>query len=318
MFRFWATVLQYLGLALLALSLNFFLLRLAPGSPLSGLDQSELDAALSQQQEERLKAHYGLDLPLPVQFSHYFLRLSRGDLGQSLYFNQPVAQVVWPYLQRTLLLIGLGFLPALLIGGALGMLSALNHRKPWERWLLGGMVLLQSFPPFLIAILLLVLLAVVFPIFPAVSTMLPGQGLSDRLERMVLPVSAYALWELGLFYLLVRGSFLGVLGQEFISYARAKGLPERTVVLRHILRAALPPLIARTALILGVSFGGVFFIESVFSYPGLASLALTAIARVDYPLIEGIFLLTLGMILLFNLLADLLVARFDPRTQEAA
>lgn len=309
-------LLQYLGLALLALTLNFFLLRLAPGSPLLGLEHSEIATALSEEQKQRLLTQYGLDQSLLGQFWQYAGRMLRGDLGTSLYYNQPVTQAVWPYLERTLLLVLLGFLPALLLGVGLGLVSALNYKQAWERWLLGGLVLLQALPPFLIAILLLILLAVVWPVFPVVSTMLPGQGLGDRLERLALPVLAYVLWELGLFYLFARGAFLSVLGNDHMAYARAKGLPERIVIFRHLLRAALPPLVARTALILSASFGGVFFIEAVFGYPGLSTLSLTAIARFDYPLIEGIFLLTLGTILLFNLLADLLVMGLDPRTAE--
>jgi len=309
-------LLQYLGLALLALTLNFFLLRLAPGSPLLSLEHNEIATALSDEQRHRLLAQYGLDQSLWGQLVQYAGRMLRGDLGTSLHYNQPVTQAVWPYLERTLLLVLLGFGPALVLGLALGLVSALNHKKPWERWMLSGLVLLQALPPFLIAILLLVVFTLIWPVFPTASTMLPGQGLGDRLERLALPVLAYVLWELGLFYLFARGAFLSVLGEDYIAYARAKGLPESTVIVRHLLRAALPPLIARTALILSASFGGVFFIEAVFGYPGLSTLSLTAIARFDYPLIEGIFLLTLGTILLFNLLADLLVLRLDPRTAE--
>ncbi len=309
-------LLQYMGLALLALVLNFFLLRLAPGSPLLSLEQAEVVTALSDEQRQRLLSLYGLDKPLWMQFVDYLGRLLRADLGSSLYYNQPVSTVVWPYLERTLLVVGLGFVPAALLGLGLGLFSALNHRKPWERSLLAMLVVLQSLPPFLIALLLLLALAVLWPVFPAVSTLLPGQGPLDRLERLALPVLAYVLWEVGLFYLFARGAFLSVLGEDYLAYARAKGLPESLVIRRHLLRAALPPLVARTALILSASFGGVFFIEAVFSYPGLSSLSLIAIARFDYPLLEGIFLLTLSTILLFNLFADWLVLRLDPRVAE--
>lgn len=306
-------VCHYAALAVFAVVLNFVLIRVAPGSPFAGLDRDELGAVLTEDQKQALAAHYGLDRPLPAQLIAYVTRLARGDLGTSLYFQEPVTAVIQPYLERTALLVVLGFSVAALGGLALGVLSARGHRSTWERFLLGAMTTLHALPPFLLAMLVLLAFAVTWPLLPATATLLPGEPLDVQVRRLVLPVAAYALWELGLLYLLVRGAVLGVLGEPFVTYARAKGLPERHILTHHVLRAAAPPVISRAAVILGVSFGGVFFIERVFAYPGIGTLALLAQSRFDYPLLEGIFLVSLTAILLCNFTSDLLTAKLDPR-----
>jgi len=305
--------LHYAALAVLAVVLNFVLIRAAPGSPFAGLDRDELAAVLTEDQKQALSAHYGLNRPLPVQLTAYLTRLARADLGISLYFQEPVAEVILPYLSRTALLVALGFLAATMGGLVLGVLSATGHRLPWGRVLLVAMTTLHALPPFLLAMLILLGFAVSWPLFPATATLLPGEPLSTQVRRFVLPVAAYALWELGLLCLLVRGAVLDVLGEPFVTYARAKGLPERRILVHHVLRAAAPPIISRAAVVVGVSFGGVFFVERVFAYPGIGTLALVAQSRFDYPLLEGIFLVSLGAILLCNFTSDLLVARLDPR-----
>lgn len=309
---------HYLGLAFLALALNFFLLRLAPASPFAALERDDLGAAFTTEQRARLEAHYGLDQPPLAQFLAYLGRLVRGNLGNSLYFNQPVAQVLTPYLANTALLIGLGFPPALLVGLLVALLSASLHQSRLEGGLFALMVLLKSLPPYFLAMVLLLLFAVVWPLFPATATLLPGMGLGGNLRRLFLPTLAYALWEVGTVYLVARGALFSILGLPFVAYARAKGISEARVYLRHVLRAALPPLLTRSTLILAGSLGGVFFVEQVFAYPGLSTLALTAVSRFDYPLLEGVFLVTLGAVLLLNFLADLFIYLLDPRTRETA
>jgi peptide/nickel transport system permease protein len=309
---------QNLALALLALALNFFLLRLAPASPFAALERDDLGTVFTAEQRARLEAHYGLDRPLWAQFLAYFGRLFQGRLGESLYFNQPVTQVIAPYLANTAILVGLGFFPALLVGLLLALLSVAFHRTPLDGGLFTTMILLKSLPPYFTAMALLLLLAVLWPLFPTTATSLPGMGFGENLRRLFLPVLAYALWEVGTIYLVARGALFSVLGSPFVAYARAKGVPESWVYLRHILRAALPPLLARITLLLAGSLGGVFFVERVFAYPGLSTLALAAVGRFDYPLLEGVFLVSLGAVLFLNLLADLLLAFLDPRTREAA
>lgn len=306
-------VARYLALAFLVLTLNFFLLRVAPGNPLSYPLLEELGLSLPTEAVQRLTVLYGLDRPLWEQYLRYLERLLRGEWGVSLAQPQPVGELLAPYLGQTLLLIGLGFPTAFALGVGLGLLAALNHGRPWERALLLLLAGLHALPAFLVATLVLLLLAVVWPLFPAVASALPGQGLGEALSRAFLPWLSYVLWQAGGLFLVARGAFLSLLGEEFIAFARTKGLPERVVVGRHLLRAALPPIVARGGLALGSGMGGVFFVEAVYNYPGLASLALAAASRQDYPVLEAVFLVTALGLLGANLAADLVRLRLDPR-----
>lgn len=304
---------RYFTLAFLVLTLNFFLLRAAPGSPLSYLQPEELGLSPSAEAVRRLTTLYGLDRPLWEQYLRYLEHLLRGEWGVSLAWQQPVGELLAPYLGRTLLLIGLGFPTALALGVGLGLLAALHHGRPWERTLLLLLTGLHALPAFLVATLVLLLLAVAWPLFPAVAIALPGQTLEEALSRAFLPWLSYVLWQAGGLFLVARGAFLSLLGEEFIAFARAKGLPERVVVGRHLLRAALPPIVARGGLALGSGVGGVLFVEAVYTYPGLATLALAAANRQDYPVLEAVFLVTALGLLGVNLAADLVQLWLDPR-----
>jgi ABC-type dipeptide/oligopeptide/nickel transport system permease component len=313
---------QYLFLLLLVIALNFFVVYLAPGDAVDVISRGRAetgDAGLTEQEQQMLRRYYGLDQPLSQQFTSYLKQLSRGDLGWSFFHHRPAGEIIRDYAGRTLIVVITGMLLALLIGLPLGALSAMRRGGALDSALLIGQIVLHSMPPFFIATLLLIIFAVELKWLPfSGSGSVTASGLSNRLSHLALPAVALALWESTTIDYFTRNALIDILSEDFILTARAKGLSSRAVLMRHALRAAMPTLIARFALMIGVMVGGIFFVEQVFSYPGIASLALTAFHHHDYLLLRGVFLWLTLAILAANFIADVLMYRLDPRTRASA
>lgn len=317
---------QYLFLLLLVICVNFFVVYLAPGDAVDVISRGRAetgDAGLTEQEARMLRHYYGLDQPLSQQFTAYLRQLGQGDLGWSFFYHRPAGEIISDYAGRTLIVVITGMLLALLIGLPLGLLSAATRGQPLDSALLVMQIVLHSMPPFFIATLLLILFAVELKWLPfSGSGSVPDSAslsgfarLSNTLYHLALPAAALAIWESTTIYYFTRNTLIDILGEDFILTARAKGLGTRAIILSHALRATLPTLIARFALMVGVMVGGIFFVEQVFSYPGIASLALTAFHNHDYLLLRGIFLWLTVAILATNFVADLLMYRLDPRTR---
>jgi len=320
-------VAQYLITAFILLSLNFFLPRLMPGDPLSylvGDPAADMPMLLTDEMRQTLLAHYGLNKPLGQQYLDYLRNLLHGDLGWSIYYNAPVAQVILGRLKWTALLMGTATVIYVTLGILAGALSAWRRGTKTDAGLLVAMFSTGSWPPFFLAMLLIILFSVKLGMFPIGGaqdpTLVQAQGrerLGDVLHHMVLPVTALVLTHLSGIYLLVRNSMLGVLGEDHIRTARSKGVRERNVLLRHALPNALLPVVTLIAMRLGFTIMGTLFVEVVFAYPGMGTMIFEASTARDYPLMQGAFLLTMAFVLIFNLGADLLYARLDPRVRRA-
>ena len=319
---------QYVVLIFLVVTINFFIVYLAPGSPVDVMAHGRSDlmpVVVTQSEREALSRYYGLDRPIIDQYVTYLTHLARGDLGYSFFYHQPVAEIIYDYSKRTLPVVIAGMMLAIVIGVPLGMLSAARRGQTADAVLLVSQVILHSLPPFFIATVLLIIFSVKLKWFPfsgsAAVGNLSASGAIDSLTsaayHLTLPVVALALWESTAVYYFTRNCLIDVLEEQFILVARAKGLSERLILTRHALRVALPTLITRFALIFGFMVGGVFFVEQVFSYPGVALLALTAFHNYDYLLLRGVFLLLAVAILVANLVADICVYALDPRTRVA-
>lgn len=317
---------QYLFLLLLVICVNFFVVYLAPGDAVDVISRGRAetgDAGLTEQEARMLRHYYGLDQPLSQQFTAYLRQLGQGDLGWSFFYHRPAGEIIHDYAGRTLVVVVTGMVLALLIGLPLGMLSAAKRGQPLDSALLVTQIVLHSMPPFFIATLLLIVFAVELKWLPfsgsgsvQASAMLSGfSRFSNTIYHLTLPAVALAIWESTTIYYFTRNALIDVLSEDFIMTAKAKGLSSRAVLLRHALRVALPTLIARFALMIGVMVGGIFFVEQVFSYPGIASLALTAFHNHDYLLLRGIFLWLTVAILVANFVADVMMYRLDPRTR---
>lgn len=315
-----ARLAQYALVLWIALTLNFALPRLAPGDPLDYLFGQEVLSFTPAQREQVLR-ELRLDRPVLEQYVGYFTGILQGDLGRSVRYRAPVTEVLLDRLPWTLLLI----VPALLLKGIIGMV--LGAAAAWRRGsgrdlgLLGSMLALDSMPAFWTGMILISVFAVQLgwlPSFGAMPLAASGDTLTLALEigrRMILPVTTIVLATVGAVFLLARASMLTTLGEDYVLMAQAKGLPERTVVLRHALRNALLPVYTNLTLSLGVLASGAVVVETVFSYPGLGRVVYEGVLARDYPLLQGAFLLVTVGVVGTNLLADLTYPLLDPRVR---
>jgi peptide/nickel transport system permease protein len=311
-------LLQAVGLVLAVVVLNFVLVHAAPGDPVETI--AGASGGMSPELMAQLRTQYGLDRSLPVQLGVYLGKVARGDLGYSYFFNLPVTAMIAERVPATLLLVLSAVLLAFFVGTALGVLSA---RKP-NGWLSQFITVLSlvgfAAPVFWLGIMLVILLASVFPILPvagmrAIDSSGAG-GLADMLDvaqHLVLPTLTLSLVYLAQYSRLARSSMLDVLGSDFIRTARAKGLAERVVLYKHALRNALLPVVTVLGLQFGNVLAGAILVETVFNWPGLGRLAFESVLRRDYPTILGVLLFSSVVVVVMNQLTDLCYRFIDPR-----
>ena len=319
-------LLRYLLLAAAVVVLNFALPRLLPGDPLDfdapeGMNPAA--APLTAEARERLRAYYRLDQPPAAQFLAYLGDLARGDLGWSLSRSAPVSYLVAERLPWTLGLVLTATLVAGFGGVALGVLAAWRGGRA-DRAVVQAASALAALPEFLVALALLLALAVGlrwFPLqggrsaFAASPTDAAGAlgALADLLWHLALPALTLVLATTAAFVLLARGAVRAVRAEPYLTTARAKGLGERQVALRHALPNALLPVLTLFGLRVGQVLGGAIVVERVFAVPGLGLFAFEAIRARDYPVLQAVFLLGSLGVLLVNLLLDLAARRLEPR-----
>jgi peptide/nickel transport system permease protein len=292
----WAVVTLW-GVSVLA----FLAVFVVPGDPAAVLAPK----GASPELRTAIRRELGLDRPVAVQYLRYASRALRGDLGRSYVTGEAVSAAMARRLPPTALLALSGWLIWLLAGTALGTLAAVAPGRWPERVVLGFGVLGASLPTFWVGIVLLALFASRLPWLPA-----GGYGTPSHL---VLPTLTLGLSGAAVYSRLVHSSLRGVLGEDYIRTARAKGLPERAVVLRHALRNALLPLATLAGADLAALLGGVVFTESVFAWPGIGQLAVQAVLNLDVPMIMGTVLFSATAVVVANLVVDILYPRLDPR-----
>jgi len=320
---------RFVVLTALLLVVNFLLPRALPGDPLAALARGggeDVPIALTPEARAQLAAYYGLDLPLSQQFLRYLEGLARGDLGFSIHFQQPVGDLVARRLPWSALLGLTALALAAFAGALLGVRAAWWHGRREERALTGALVFFGALPEFVVGLVLLVLLAVWWPLLPARGALSPFascDGLAgvvrcagDAASHLMLPLATLGLAHLPGFYLVMRAATLAELAQGYVVTARAKGLRERHVAL-HAARNALLPFVALFGARLGFVIGGVVVVESVFAYPGVGQLAFEAVLARDYPVLQAVFLLSGAAVLVANAVADAALARLDPRLRGA-
>lgn len=306
-----------------AMTLNFFLPRLMPGDPATALF-ARFRGRLSPEAMDALRETFGLtDAPLVQQYVTYVRHVFRGDLGVSAaYFPAPVSEVIATGLVWTLFLAGTAVVISFAIGTLLGAVSAWRRQGWLDRWLPPALVFLGSFPYFWLAMVALYVLGFVLGWFPLGHAygddLAPGfnlEFLSDVLRHAALPIGTVVLATLGGWLLSMRNSMIAVLGSDYVTLARAKGLAPSRIVLRYAARNALLPSVTGFGMALGFVLGGSLLTEIVFSYPGQGYLLVQAVRNQDYALMQGIFLvITLG-VLGANLIVDLVYLWLDPRTR---
>jgi len=279
----------------------FLLLYVAPGDPVEAMVGERADSATIA----RLRAELHVDDPLPQRFGHYVSRIAVGDLGRSYITNCPITQDIRERFPKTLQLAGAAMLLATLVGITLGVLSA---RKPGgiaDRFALGMAYLGISFPVYWVGLLLILLFAVTL-------RWLPPSGYGS-LRFLALPALTLGMRSIAFLARMTRSAMLEALNADFVRTARAKGLDEWVVTLKHALRNALIPVITVLGLDFGAYLTGSILTETIFSWPGLGRYVVNAISRRDLPAIQGAVLFLSTVFVLVNLLTDLAYAKADPR-----
>jgi peptide/nickel transport system permease protein len=319
--------LRIVGLHLITLFLVvtavFLLPRAMPGDPLLALTDPSNPVYLTDPEiRARVMAYYGLDRPLVAQYGTYLGRVVRGDLGWSIGFNVPTWELIRQHLPWTLLLAGVALVASALLSFTAGIAAAWRRGSKREKVLITGMTALRAVPEYALASALLILFAVLAPVFPLSGARTPFAqhatwfaGAWDIVRHLALPALALTLGLIGNKFLVMRNTAITVLGEDYMLLARAKGLTDRTLKYHHVGRNALLPFLTVVGLQVGFAVGGAVFVESVFAYPGMGTLILRSVAARDYPVLEGVFLVLAATVLLVNLLLEIVYARLDPRVR---
>jgi ABC-type dipeptide/oligopeptide/nickel transport system permease component len=306
--RIGARLVQLVPTTVGALVLVFFLMRVLPGDPAAAM----LGTNATPQGIADLRSQLGLDKPLTDQFVEYVGGLARLDLGRSLAVRTPVTTLLAQAIGPTLLVTLGGTLVSVLVGVPLGVIAELNRRS-WLDYLASvGALLGISIPVFVWGVLLLLVFTLQWPILPSAGA---GDNPVEVARALVLPSIATGFFQVGLVARITRSTLLSVLANDYVRTARAKGLGPPAVIGNHALRNALIPVLTVIGLNVGTLLGGAVVAEAVFTRPGLGRLALDAINARDYPVIQGVMILSVVLVVLLNLITDLLYTVADPRVR---
>ena len=294
---------------LIVTMLVFGLQQLLPGDPALALSGEERDPAVLA----AIRAEYHLDRPVPVQYAFWLGGALHGDLGISLKSNQPVTELVLAKLPVTAELAGFAMLVALAIGIPAGVISAVKRDSVWDH--IANVIGLSglSIPHFWLGIMLILLVSVQWGLLPPGGFVSPADSLTDNLAGMIMPALVLGGGVAAMMMRHTRSAMLGTLRSDYVRTARAKGLLERTVVIKHALRNALIPIVTLGALALGELLSGAVLTESVFNIPGFGKLVVDAVFNRDYAVVQGVVLFTASAYILLNLCADMAYCLINPR-----
>lgn len=301
------------------LTINFFLPRVMPGDPAARFYE---DPRVSAEMKQLILKEFGLDKSLLEQYAIYLRNLARGDLGISYSYRRPVISVILGRIPWTIALTGTSMLIAVLLGAILGAYAGWQRGGLAERVVLGGAIAFSALPSFWLALLLLLVFAYYWPLFPLYGMMDPGikpalsgEFLGSLARHAALPLVTMTMASIIGYAIVVRSSMIEVIGSEYITVARSKGLKEHQVLFRHALRNALLPLVTAIGMRLPGLIGGTVLIETIFRWTGMGLLVVEAARDLDYPLMQGAFLILSLVTILGNFLADILYTCLDPRIQ---
>jgi peptide/nickel transport system permease protein len=313
---------QGVTLVFLVATISFALIHAAPGDPYSAMVH---DPRATAQARAAWLARQGFDRPVPEQYARYLANIARGDLGYSVAFHRPVSDVIADAVPNTLLLMSVSLVASFLLGVALGVVQARRSGSVVDRAIGGATIAIASLPDFWLAIALMLVFSYRLSLFPTAGMIdvsshdfLPFiERVKDRLVHLVLPVASLVLLAAASIARFQRAALLDVLPEDFLRTARAKGLGERGVVLRHALRNALSPVITLIGLAFPTLLGGAVFVETVYAWPGMGYIAVQAVAMRDYQLVMATAVIGSVLVVVGSLIADVLHAVADPRVHVA-
>ena len=299
-------------------SLLFYMFRLMPGDP----TVAYIDSTFTEEQIQELRRTFGLDRPLHEQYLIYLRNLIVGEFGDSFHHRRPVLEILIDVLPNTIILTLSGLLVAYAFGTVVGAWLAWKRGTWVEALTIPTVLTLRAAPEFWLGMVLLAVFAFKLGWFPSGGANSPGATFPSEFSRiisrdflwhLVLPAATLALHLQGLPLLLMRSNMLDVMGEDFITMARMKGLSSWSIIMRHGARNALLPVVTAFALGFGASVGGNVVVETVFSWPGLGKLLVNSIAASDYPVAQAAFFLITVVLVTMNFVADLIYSLLDPR-----
>ncbi len=290
------TVLILLGVA----TATFFLARIS-GDPIDQL----MPIGTPIEAREALRIELGLDAPLVVQYGRFLVETAQGKFGTSLRYGEPALRMYLDRLPATVELVIGAVLLTVVFGIGLGVLAAANHGKFLDTLIMWGALFGQAVPGFYLGLMLMLFLSLQLGLLPT-----GGRG---TWQQLIMPTAVLASYYVALTSRMTRSSFLETMHLDFVRTARAKGLPERRILLKHVLRAALIPIITLIGLQVGGLFSGAVVAETVFTWPGIGRLAIDAIYARDFPVVQTVVILSASIFVAVNLLVDLAYLFIDPR-----
>ncbi|WP_439495338.1 ABC transporter permease [Bosea sp. (in: a-proteobacteria)] len=302
---------QAVLLLLIVSMVGFAILHLAPGGPMS---QFAASGEMSQEDLDRIAGQLGLNRPLPVQYAEWLWRMLSGDWGRSYRDGQPVTAVIGSHVGATLQLMATSTLLAMLIGAWIGILGTIRRYSLFDSLATVGAMIALSIPTFWFGLVVIYVFSVWLGWLPSGNRYTIGDGsLLNQIHHMVGPVMVLALVSTAVWSRYMRSSMLDVVNQDYIRTARAKGLSQRSILIRHALRNALLPMITITGLHVPTLLSGALVTETVFTWPGMGRLFLDSISYRDYPVVMGVLMFSAVLVLIGSLTADLLYGVADPR-----
>jgi peptide/nickel transport system permease protein len=302
-------VLAVIPVMVVVVTVVFLLIHLIPGDPASAM----LGPDATPAQIEATRRQLGVDRPVYEQLLKFYGRVVQGDLGHSYFLNRPVTAVLWERAEPTLLLTVSALLVAIVIGVPSGIIAGAYQGSVWDRTLMLGALLGVCIPGFWLSLNFIYLFAVKLAWLPAAGYTSMLVDPRAALRFMVLPAFSLGFNQSALIARIARSCMLEVLQQDYIRTARAKGLHEGVVIYLHAFRNALVPVVTVIGITMAILIGGAVVTEIVFNIPGLGRLVISAILRRDYPVVQGVVLVTAAFYVLINLGVDMVYAFIDPR-----
>ncbi|MBU4445601.1 ABC transporter permease [bacterium] len=310
----------------IALTITFFLTRNMPGDIFysMALDKMRTEGITFDVAYERVTAIYGmgLDDPLYIQYFNYLGNTLKGDLGTSIYYHISVNKIIAKAIPWTVFVCSISIILSFIIGSLLGMIVALKRKTILDPLASAYASITDAMPAYITAIILLIIFAIKLKWFPLKGAynvdVTPGFNLAFALNVLyhaALPILSYTVQNLGGWILTMKSSAISVLGEDYVIAAQARGLKERTIAISYIGRNAILAPFTSLAIVFGSMLGGAALIEGVFAYPGIGFFFGKAVALRDFPLMQGLFLLTIGGVIIATFAADILYAAIDPRVR---
>lgn len=296
---------------LIVATVGFLLLQLTPGDPaavMAGPDATEYDVAI-------LRERLGLDRPLHIQLLRWFAKLARGDLGRSIFFNQPVTTMILQRVEPTALLTSMSLAIAVGLGIPLGVIAAVNRGSTVDQAVMVVALMGLCIPAFWLLLNLIMVFSVMWRILPVAGYVFVRDSLLGAIRHLILPAATLGFLSTALIARMTRSVMLETLQEDYIRTARAKGLTERVVVYRHALRNTMIPVVTVIGLSAAVLLGGAIVVESVAAVPGMGRLVIQAVLRRDYPLMQGLLITIAAIYVLVNLAVDVIYVYLDPRVK---